>query len=215
MAVRLVAVCKPVIPGLVTAEDLIVYACRVSNPHNQLNSATGERLIKYCIDHEHWSVFETAGMTVEIETTRAIAAQILRHRSFTFQEFSQRYAVVETDPDPQEARSQDPKNRQASHDDLSPEVKAWWKAAQQAAFDACTSTYLDALDRGIAKESARFVLPLASPTKLYMTGNVRDWIHYIRLRTGDGTQREHSHVAHGIKRIFASEFPLVARAMGW
>ena len=214
MSVSLVAVSSPVVPGLATAEDLIAYAARVSNPTNQSSPDRG-RLLKYCIDHGHWSVFETATMTVEIETTRAVASQILRHRSFTFQEFSQRYAVVETDPEPQAARSPDPKNRQASRDDLPDDVKDWWREAQREAFAVATDAYLGALDRGIAKESARFVLPLATPTKLYMTGNVRDWIHYIRLRTGNGTQPEHVEVAEGVKAAFVGCFPCVSRAMGW
>lgn len=216
MTVRLIAVSTPVnsAVGLRTPEDLIAYAARVSNPANQL-AGSASRLLAYCIRHGHWSVFETVSMTVEIETTRAIAAQILRHRSFTFQEFSQRYAVVDTDPEPQEARSQDPKNRQASKDNLPNDVKQWWNDAQTKAYALATETYVEALERGIAKECARFVLPLATPTKMYMTGNVRDWIHYINLRSANGTQKEHASVAEEIKKVFMAVFPNVSDALGW
>lgn len=216
MTVRLIAVSTPVnsAVGLRTPEDLIAYAARVSNPANQL-AGSASRLLAYCIRHGHWSVFETVSMTVEIETTRAIAAQILRHRSFTFQEFSQRYAVVDTDPEPQEARSQDPKNRQASKDNLPNDVKQWWNDAQTKAYALATETYVEALERGIAKECARFVLPLATPTKMYMTGNVRDWIHYINLRSANGTQKEHASVAEEIKKVFMAVFPNVSEALGW
>lgn len=211
---RLIAVTTPVIEHAKTAEDLIAYAARVSNPANQ-GAGNASRLLKYCIRNGHWSVFETASMTVEIETTRAIAAQILRHRSFTFQEFSQRYAVADTDPEPQQARSQDPKNRQASNDDLPDDVKAWWTEAQNKAYELATETYVAALEKGIARECARFVLPLATPTKLYMTGNVRDWIHYLNLRTANGTQKEHADVANEIKKIFVKTFPAVSEALGY
>jgi len=211
-SVRLIALTTPVLDGIKTAEDLIAYAARVSNPANQY-AGNASRLLKYCIRNGHWSVFETASMTVEIETTRAIAAQILRHRSFTFQEFSQRYAVADTDPEPQQARSQDPKNRQASNDDLSDDVKAWWADAQSKTFALATETYVAALEKGIARECARFVLPLATPTKLYMTGNIRDWIHYISLRTANGTQKEHSDVANEIKKVFAAAFPMISEAL--
>lgn len=211
---RLIAVTRPVIEHAKTAEDLIAYAARVSNPANQ-GAGNASRLLKYCIRNGHWSVFETASMTVEIETTRAIAAQILRHRSFTFQEFSQRYAVADTDPEPQQARSQDPTNRQASNDDLPDDVKAWWAEAQNKAYELATETYVAALEKGIARECARFVLPLATPTKLYMTGNVRDWIHYLNLRTANGTQKEHADVANEIKKIFVKTFPVVSEALGF
>lgn len=215
MSVRLIAVTQPVVEHAGTAEDLIAYAARVSNPANQSAGEDSARLLRYCIRHGHWSVFETASMTVEIETTRAIAAQILRHRSFTFQEFSQRYAVADTDPDPQQARSQDPVNRQASNDDLPDEVKTWWKDAQSRAFAVATETYVAALEKGIARECARFVLPLATSTKLYMTGNVRDWIHYLNLRIGNGTQKEHADVARQIRGVFVGTFPAIAKALCW
>lgn len=216
MTARLIAVSTPVNPchGLRTPEDIIAYAARVSNPANQA-SGDASKLLGYCIRHGHWSVFETSTMTVEIETTRAIAAQILRHRSFTFQEFSQRYAVADTDPEPQEARSQDPKNRQASNDDLPDDVKRWWNDAQTKAYALATETYVEALERGIAKECARFVLPLATPSKMYMTGNIRDWIHYINLRTANGTQKEHADVANEIKKVFMAVFPNISKALGF
>lgn len=214
MAASLVAITTPVVQGLDSAEDIIAYACRVSNPDNQ-SSRTAGKLLKYCIEHKHWSVFETASMTIEIQTTRAIAAQILRHRAFTFQEFSQRYAVSGTDPVPQQARAQDPKNRQASHDTLSADIKDWWEAAQARVFEQTTDTYRQALNKGIAKECARFVLPLATPTKMYMTGSVRSFIHYIQLRTENGTQPEHQLVALAIKDIFVERFPNIAHALGW
>ncbi len=215
MSARLVALSKPVIDGVHTADELIAYVCRVSNPTNQLNAATSEKLIKYCIDHEHWSVFETASMTIEVETTRAIAAQLLRHRSFCFQEFSQRYAVVETDIEPQEARAPDPKNRQASHDTLPEAVKAWWDEEQRRVYKDVAELYVRALEKGIAKECARHVLPLSTPTKLYVTGNVRSFIHYINLRTANGTQKEHADVARAIKAVFVGQFPAVSKALGW
>jgi thymidylate synthase (FAD) len=214
MTARLVSVSAPVIPGLKTAEDLVAYVARVSNPPNQLNGDTA-KLLNYCLKHGHWSVFETATMTVEIETTRAIAAQIVRHRSFCVQEFSQRYAVCDTDPEPQEARSQDPKNRQASNDDLSEDVKAWWIEAQRHAFDTAADAYNGALRRGIAKECARFVLPLATPTRMYVTANVRSWITYLQVRTADGAQKEHADVAEAIKKVFVEQFPVISRALGW
>ena len=215
MSAKLIAVSRPEIPGVTTADDLIAYVCRVSNPEGQAAGTNPNRLIKYCIEHGHWSVFETASMTVEIETTRAIAAQLLRHRSFCFQEFSQRYAVVDTDVEPQAARSQDPKNRQASNDDLPDDVKEWWYQEQRHAIAVATESYFMALDRGIAKECARFVLPLATPTRMYMTGNVRSFVHYIQLRTGNGTQREHADLAEAVKAVFVATFPSVSRALGW
>ena len=215
MTARLVSVSQPVIPGLNTAEELVAYVARVSNPTNQTSGKSPAGLLKYCIKNKHWSVFETATMTVELETTRAVAAQILRHRSFTFQEFSQRYAVLDTDPEPQRARRQDDKNRQASHDDLPDDVVDWWRREQDKLYDASSELYVRALEKGIARECARFVLPLATPTKMYMTGNVRDWIHYVELRTGNGTQREHAELAEQVKEIFVETFPVIAAALEW
>jgi thymidylate synthase (FAD) len=211
MSARLIAVSKPAAEtGVETAEDLIAYVARVSNPSGQ-GGGNAERLLRYCIQHEHWSVFETASMTIEIETTRAIAAQLIRHRSFCIQEFSQRYAVADTDPEPQVARSQCPTNRQASHDTLSDDIKEWWVEEQRRVFDEATGAYLAALDRGIAKECARFVLPLATPTRLYMTGSVRSWMHYIKVRTAPGTQPEHAAVAEAVKKVFVETFPTIGK----
>jgi len=214
MSARVIAVTTPVQENW-TAEDLIVYVARVSNPTTQNTASSPERLIRYCVDNKHWSVFETVSVTIEIETTRAIASQILRHRSFTFQEFSQRYAVVETDPEPQRARSPHPRNRQASLDTLPDDVQTWWRDEQKKSYEASSELYVRALERGIAKECARFVLPLATPTKLYMTGNIRNWIHYVDMRSGNGTQKEHADIADSIRDILAELFPITASALGW
>ena len=175
-------------------------------------------LLKYCIKHGHWSVFEQAFMTVEINTTRGLAAQILRHRSFTFQEFSQRYAdasmLDDIIPIP-ELRRQDTKNRQNSIDDLDAKLVRDYRIGIQKHFDNAMWLYKDMLDNGVAKECARFVLPLATPTRLYMTGSVRSWIHYIDLRSAHGTQKEHMDVAEEIRCIFTCQFPTVAEALGW
>lgn len=193
-------------------DQLIMYTARVSNPDNQLSGKPG--LLKYCADNGHVSIFEQADLTVEIETSRAIAAQILRHRSFTFQEFSQRYAKAQGF-EKYEARRQDDKNRQNSVDDMSQADRDWFERAQDAVQTHSTLLYEDALKRGIAKEQARFLLPLNTKTKLYMKGPVRSWIHYINLRTGNGTQKEHQEIAKEIKKIFIKEFPIVAEALKW
>ncbi|AOO13758.1 thymidylate synthase [Cyanophage S-RIM14] len=199
------------------AEKIMGYVARVSNPKNQTNPNVAG-LLSYCIKHGHWSVFEQATMTLEIETTRGIAAQILRHRSFTYQEFSQRYAdssmLAETIPLP-ELRRQDTKNRQNSIDDVNPFIRQKYEILMQHHFKEAMSLYQDMLDSGIAKECARFVLPLAVPTKIYMTGSVRSWIHYIDLRSSNGTQKEHMDIALGAKRIFTCTFPTVAAALDW
>ena len=199
------------------AEKTIGYIARVSNPANQENPKISG-LLKYCIKHGHWSVFEQATMTLEIHTTRAIAAQVLRHRSFTFQEFSQRYAdsslLSETIPLP-ELRRQDTKNRQNSIDDIDPFTRQKFEMLMQQHFVQGMDLYQRMLDEGIAKECARFVLPLACPTKIYMTGSVRSWIHYIDLRSANGTQKEHMDLALGAKEIFCEQFPAVAEAMEW
>jgi thymidylate synthase (FAD) len=193
------------------------YVARVSNPKNQDNDKFAG-LLKYCIKHGHWSVFEQAFMTVEINTTRGLAAQILRHRSFTFQEFSQRYAdasmLDDIIPIP-ELRRQDTKNRQNSIDDLDVKLVRDYRIGIQKHFDNAMWLYKDMLDNGVAKECARFVLPLATPTRLYMTGSVRSWIHYIDLRSAHGTQKEHMDVAEAIRCIFTCQFPTVAEALGW
>jgi len=199
------------------AEKHMGYVARVSNPKNQDNDKFAG-LLKYCIKHGHWSVFEQAFMTVEINTTRGLAAQILRHRSFTFQEFSQRYAdasmLDDIIPIP-ELRRQDTKNRQNSIDDLDVKLVRDYRIGIQKHFDNAMWLYKDMLDNGVAKECARFVLPLATPTRLYMTGSVRSWIHYIDLRSAHGTQKEHMDVAEEIRCIFTCQFPTVAEALGW
>ena len=199
------------------AEQHMGYVARVSNPKNQDNPNVAG-LLKYCIKHGHWSVFEQAHMTVEIETTRGLAAQILRHRSFTYQEFSQRYAdsslLGDTIPLP-ELRSQDTKNRQNSIDNVDQFVKQDFELKMQRHFVDGMKLYKEMLDAGIAKECARFVLPLATPTRLYMTGSVRSWVHYIDLRSAHGTQKEHMDVAEAIRGIFCEQFPTVAKALEW
>ena len=198
------------------AEKHIAYVARVSNPNNQDNEKFAG-LLRYCIQHGHWSVFEQAHMTLEINTTRGIAAQILRHRSFTYQEFSQRYADtkhLETVQLP-ELRRQDKKNRQNSIDDLDPELVEKLNRQMKTLFGSSFALYNQMLECGVAKECARFVLPLATPTRLYMTGSVRSWIHYIELRSGHGTQKEHMDIANGCKDIFMEEFPTVAESLEW
>ena len=199
------------------AEKHMAYCARVSNPNNQENE-NFSGLLRYCIKHQHWSIFEQATMTLEINTTRGIAAQILRHRSFTYQEFSQRYAdssiLGKTIPLP-ELRRQDTKNRQNSIDDLDKEVIESLNRQMETLFDSSMALYNQMLERGVAKECARFVLPLATPTRLYMTGSVRSWIHYIDLRSGHGTQKEHMDIANACKSIFCEQFPAVAEAMEW
>jgi thymidylate synthase (FAD) len=195
----------------------MAYVARVSNPNNQENPNYA-KLLGYCIKHNHWSVFEQSFMTLEIETTRGLAAQILRHRSFTYQEFSQRYAdsslLAETIPVP-ELRRQDTKNRQNSIDDLDPEFVELTNKQIETYFAQGMSLYQHLLDNGVAKECARFVLPLATPTRLYMSGSCRSWIHYIQLRSANGTQKEHMEIAEACKQIFAEQFPTVAEALEW
>lgn len=198
-------------------EENMAYIARVSNPNNQENPNYAG-LLKYCIKHQHWSVFEQAYMTLEIETSRAIAAQILRHRSFTYQEFSQRYAdtslLSQEIPLP-ELRRQDTKNRQNSIDNLDEEhVHLMHKEIRQLFADA-QDVYRYLIDMGVAKECARMVLPLATPTRIYMTGSCRSWIHYIQLRTANGTQKEHMLIAEQCKDIFIEQYPTVAEALEW
>ena len=198
------------------AEKHIAYCARVSNPNNQ-NSDSFEGLIKYCIKHKHWSIFEQAHLTLEIDTTRAIAAQILRHRSFTFQEFSQRYAdtnlLAEEIPLP-ELRRQDTKNRQNSIDDIPDYLKLTLLEEIRKHFENSKKLYNRLLESGVAKESARFVLPLSTPTRLYMTGSIRSWITYISLREKNGTQKEHMDIAKECKRILDEKLPTVSSALG-
>lgn len=199
-------------------QDVISYVARVSNPHNQENFRTAAGLLKYCIKHGHWSIFETASMTLEINTTRGIAAQILRHRSFCFQEFSQRYAdtklLDQNIPIP-DLRRQDDKNRQNSISDLPPGVKIEYYKKIDKHFQDSMHLYNNLLDNGVAKECARFVLPLATPTRIYMTGSCRSWVHYIQLRSSNGTQQEHMDVANMVKKVFIEVFPSVAEALEW
>ena len=198
------------------AEQLMAYIARVSNPSNQDNEKYAG-LLKYCIKHNHWSVFEQSTMTLEIETTRAIAAQILRHRSFTFQEFSQRYAQTTSlgDIELPELRRQDAKNRQNSTDDLDPEITDKFNRQMITLFSSAKSLYEQMLSQGVAKECARMVLPLCTPTRIYMTGSCRSWIHYINLRSAHGTQKEHMVIAEACRKVFTEQFPAVSEALGW
>ena len=198
------------------AEKQMGYVARVSNPNNQDNPNVSG-LLGYCIKHQHWSVFEQAHMTLEIETTRGIAAQILRHRSFTYQEFSQRYANTNMlgKIDVPDLRSQDSKNRQNSIDDIPQEQKKVLQGQIERYFAEGLDLYNELIREGVAKECARFVLPLATPTRIYMTGSVRSWIHYIELRSAHGTQKEHMDIAEGCRDIFKNEFPVVSKALDW
>ena len=194
-------------------DDLVSYMARVSNPDNQNNTETSAKLIKYLIKHQHWSPFEMVSMCVEINTTRSIAAQILRHRSFSFQEFSQRYAAVTDSPVIPDLRRQDTKNRQNSIDDLDPFTKQELQLKAQFVFDQAQMLYDEMLGAGVAKECAREVLPLATPTRLYMNGTLRSWIHYCDLRCGNGTQKEHRDIADECRLLIAQCFPLVSQAL--
>ena len=199
------------------AEKHMAYCARVSNPNNQDNENYAG-LLRYCIKHQHWSIFEQAFMTLEINTTRGLAAQILRHRSFTFQEFSQRYAdtnLLDANIPLPELRRQDTKNRQNSIDDIPEEQSKMLLGRIQNYFNEGLDLYNELLREGIAKECARFVLPLATPTRIYMSGSVRSWVHYIDLRSGHGTQKEHMDIANACKSIFTEQFPTVSEALEW
>ena len=209
MTVRLISVTPD-------AEKTMAHIARVSNPNNQDNP-NYSGLLKYCIKHNHWSVFEQSSMTLEIETTRAIAAQVLRHRSFTFQEFSQRYAdsnLLGTIELP-ELRKQDKKNRQNSTDDLDPKLVDTLNRQMNTLFSSALSLYKQMLEDGVAKECARMVLPLCTPTRIYMTGSCRSWIHYINLRSAHGTQKEHMQIAEACRKVFTEQFPAVSEALEW
>lgn len=210
MTVRLISVTPD-------AEQTMAYVARVSNPANQDNENYAG-LLRYCIKHNHWSVFEQAFMTLEIETNRGIAAQILRHRSFTYQEFSQRYAdtnlLSDKIPLP-ELRRQDTKNRQNSIDDLEEDKVFVMNKMIEDLFKDAQQVYNFLLSQGVAKECARFVLPLATPTRIYMSGSVRSWIHYINLRSANGTQKEHMDIANECKKLFVEQFPVVSEALEW
>ena len=209
MTVRLISVTPD-------AEKTMAHIARVSNPNNQDNP-NYSGLLRYCIKHNHWSVFEQSSMTLEIETTRAIAAQVLRHRSFTFQEFSQRYAdsnLLGTIELP-ELRKQDKKNRQNSTDDLDPKLVDTLNRQMNTLFSSALSLYNQMLEDGVAKECARMVLPLCTPTRIYMTGSCRSWIHYIDLRSAHGTQKEHMNIAEECRKVFTEQFPTVSEALEW
>ena len=209
MTVRLISVTPD-------AEKMMAHIARVSNPNNQDNP-NYSGLLRYCIKHNHWSVFEQSSMTLEIETTRAIAAQVLRHRSFTFQEFSQRYAdsnLLGTIELP-ELRKQDKKNRQNSTDDLDPKLVDTLNRQMNTLFSSALSLYNQMLEDGVAKECARMVLPLCTPTRIYMTGSCRSWIHYVNLRSAHGTQKEHMQIAEACRKVFTEQFPAVSEALEW
>lgn len=215
MTVKLVAITKPYIEGCHTAEELIAYTARVSNPSNQMNSETAPKLLKYLIKNRHWSPFEMAHVVLEINTTRDIARQILRHRSFSFQEFSQRYALA-TDLgfETREARLQDTKNRQNSIDTDDEELALAWQDKQQAVLDAATEAYTWATNNGIAKEQARAALPEGlTLSRLYMSGTVRSWIHYCAERTQSATQKEHRLIAVEALEIITQHFPSIAEIL--
>lgn len=200
------------------AEDLIVYMARVSNPVNQGLGQKSERLIQYLINHKHWSPFEMVHMVLQINTTRAVAAQILRHRSFSFQEFSQRYADIKeltTSIQLPHLRRQDQTNRQNSIDDLdAAKTQIFYRRIAQH-FEEAQDIYREMVSSGVAKECAREVLPLATPTRMYMAGSVRSWIHYIDLRSQNGTQLEHMQIAQQAKEIFNKQFPTIGKALDW
>lgn len=211
MNVRLISYSKPITDGLKTPTDLVAFCARVSNPNNQYNNDTAEKLIKYLIKHAHWSPLEMANMCLEIETTRDIARQILRHRSFSFQEFSQRYAdpTKELDFVVREARLQDLKNRQNSIEVNNEKLKSDWEQHQKHVIEAAEKAYNWAIDNGIAKEQARAVLPEGlTVSRMYMNGTLRSWIHYIQLRSGNGTQKEHMDIAKECAKVIAEVFPL-------
>lgn len=217
-SVRLVSITSPEVEKdgrKLTPEEFIAYTARVSNPGNQLNTETAPKLIKYLLDNNHYSPFEMADVGVEIVTSRGVTAQILRHWSFSFSEYSLRYAEAQEYIN-YPARRQDAKNRQNSVDDLSPDVKKWFSDMQQYNWDKAFSYYKQALDLGVAKEQARFLLPLGTKTTLFMKGNVRDWIFYLKLRSANGTQQEHMDIAKSIiNTVFLPNFPVISEVMGW
>ena len=215
MQVRLISVTTPLIQvanQTLTPEGLIAYCARVSSPRQE--TPDYEKLLAYCIAHKHWSVFEMVDMTVEIVTSRAISPQILRHKSFQFQEFSQRYAKVQ-EIERYQPRRQDDNNRQNSLNDLDDATIQWFNAAQEQTARSAMEVYHTALEKGIAKECARVLLPLGSQTKLYMKGSVRSWIHYLEVRTDTSTQQEHQEIALAIRKIFMTHFPVCAAALNW
>lgn len=215
MSVRLIACTQPVIEECSTAEDLVAFCARVSNPNNQANTETAGKLLKYLSAHQHWSPFEMVSVVMEITTTRDIARQILRHRSFSFQEFSQRYAAVMDFAEPRPARMQDQKNRQNSTPAEDEATIEWWESSQEDVVNYVERVYKNALDRGIAKEVARSVLPEGLTTsRLYVQGSLRSWIHYVGLRTGNGTQLEHREIAEQCKDVLIQQFPALTEFFG-
>lgn len=206
--VKLVAMTKPMIEGVDTPEQFIAYCARVSNPNNQLNNETAEKLLTYCVKNKHWSIFETVNIVMEINTTRDIARQILRHRSFSFQEFSQRYAEVAEMSEPRETRMQDFKNRQNSIETDNDKLTEVWEAYQRNVIRYAQTTYDWAIKNGIAKEQARVVLPEGlTMSRMYMSGSLRSWIHYCELRMGNGTQKEHRLIAEQCWNVIVEQFP--------
>ena len=210
MNVKLVSLSQPHDDNM-NCEDLIAYCARVSNPSNQNNTATAPNLLKYLIKHKHWSPFEMVSMTLEIKTSRAIAAQILRHRSFSFQEFSQRYSVAQ-DLEEVQLRKQAEKNRQSSTDEF---TDGFFLAKVREHLAKSVSLYSQAIEMGVAKESARLLLPLTTETTMYMSGTIRSWVHYIDLRSQEDTQKEHRDIAEGCRDIFVEHFPNISIALGW
>jgi thymidylate synthase (FAD) len=210
MNVKLISITKPEIKGIKSAEDLISYCARVSNPTNQLNTETSPKLLSYLIKHKHWSPFEMVSMCVEVQTSRAIAAQILRHRSFSFQEFSQRYSTA-TELEPIEFRKQGKTNRQVGDEEI--QLSPFQASMVENAEAACLVAYEFLVDSGVAKECARMVLPLSTQTTMYMSGSIRSWIHYLDIRCKQDTQKEHREIADKIKAIFNEQFPIVAQAL--
>lgn len=216
MNVQLISVTKPKINNIEKAEDLIAYCARVSNPSNQMNTQTAPKLLGFLIQHKHWSPFEMVDMTLEIETSRAIAAQILRHRSFSFQEFSQRYSEV-TEHEDIELRMQGDKNRQVGEKLMPANTQAFDRVNELLVESLSLSQhcYETMIENGVAKEVARMILPLTVQTKMYMKGSLRSWIHYIQLRTDQNTQKEHRQIAEKCKKIFVKEFPIISEALEW
>ena len=225
MNVKLISITQPMLESTVpqqnqtTAEEIIVYCARVSNPKNQMNMDTAPKLLKFLIKHKHWSPFELANMCVEIKTSRAIAAQILRHRSFSFQEFSQRYSDA-TGFEDTSLRKQADKNRQSSEEEINPTLPADYKnitalVAVRDHFHKGKKLYDELIEEGVARECARMVLPLGTQTTMYMNGTVRSWIHYLQLRTKENTQKEHRDIANAIKYFFIKCFPWTSEALNW
>jgi len=211
MSVKLVSITHPKMDGLKTAEELISYCARVSNPSNQMNMDSSSKLISYLIKHKHWSPFEMVDMTVSIVTRRSIAAQILRHRSFSFQEFSQRYSTA-TDIQQIELRKQGKTNRQSSEEII---LDSTLSKMVNTHLEKSKELYQYLIDEGVSRETARDVLPLATETTMYMKGSIRSWIHYLELRCSEDTQKEHREIAEGIKSIFVNHFPNITEALGW